>query len=686
MSDGTQIGIDETPVNPYSLLEAVNRSSDTAHMGWLIFLGIMAYLLVAVAGVTHRDLLLATPVPLPVLGVEIQQVQFFQFASVLLVLFHLGLVSQLVLLARKTLEFDNAVEQLEPTRRRTHPLRLELHNFFFVQGIAGPNRSKIMALFLHGMSWLTLVVIPVMLLLFIQISFLPYHSIGITWTHRIALLVDIGILALLGVFLTRAETNFFHALSRAVITHPLTTFGTMILFGGLMFISFVIATIPGEALDLSLRKYFEKSENTRRAASDESGWANPLPFLFGSSDGSLFGLFHRNLIVTDSDLVVDRDVSKGEPSISLRNRDLRFARLDRSDLHQADMTGSNLDGASLTGANLIDVRLNCSDENELILTDDRKRARCASARHANFDRARLTGASMNGIDLRFAELKEANLERATLKFAWLSGANFSSANLQKTDITGGAKAQGAVFLIASLEGADFTGAQLQYADFSSSSMQGITLEHAQLQGANLRDADIDSAYMRRVQLQAADMTGANLAGADLREATVWMTLPPKSDQLKLTDLSALRVRALDENDRAALRGMIRSIDNAQLRRNVRDSLAKLFEVKQSASWQASNNAQIWMSLQTIERPGIISSYSTELTDHLVRLACRSQWANGAVADGVARRALASRFEGSMPELYARLVKNSACTGGMALDSDMKLSLQNAVESESGGAQ
>ena len=154
----------ETPVNPYSLLEAVNRSSDTAHMGWLICLGIMAYLLIAVAGVTHRDLLLATPVQLPILGVEIPLVQFFQFAPVLLVLFHLGLVSQLVLLARKTLEFDQAVHQLEPSRRRTHPLRLELHNFFFVQGIAGPSRSLIMGLFLHGMSWLTLVVIPVVLL------------------------------------------------------------------------------------------------------------------------------------------------------------------------------------------------------------------------------------------------------------------------------------------------------------------------------------------------------------------------------------------------------------------------------------------------------------------------------------------------------------------------------------------
>ena len=44
MSDLSRGGPDgETPVNPYSLLEAVNRSSDTAHTGWLIFLAIMAY-------------------------------------------------------------------------------------------------------------------------------------------------------------------------------------------------------------------------------------------------------------------------------------------------------------------------------------------------------------------------------------------------------------------------------------------------------------------------------------------------------------------------------------------------------------------------------------------------------------------------------------------------------------------
>ncbi|MEO1720339.1 MAG: hypothetical protein AAFR23_08970, partial [Pseudomonadota bacterium] len=60
----------ETPVNPYSLLEAVNRSSDMAHTGWLIFLGVMAYLMIAVAGVTHQDLLLEKSVQLPIFGIE----------------------------------------------------------------------------------------------------------------------------------------------------------------------------------------------------------------------------------------------------------------------------------------------------------------------------------------------------------------------------------------------------------------------------------------------------------------------------------------------------------------------------------------------------------------------------------------------------------------------------------------
>ena len=239
----------ETPVNPYSLLEAVNSSSDTAHTGWLIFLAIMTYLMIAVAGVTHEALLLDTPVQLPILQVKIQLKQFFQFAPIVLVLFHLGILAQLVLLARKTLEFDHAIRFLETSDRRTHPLRLELHNFFFVQAIAGPQRSAVMSGFLNIMSWLTIVILPVVLLLYMQVAFLPYHDVTTTWINRIFLSLDIAGILLIGVFLMRAETSFFQAFWRSTFAHPLSSISTTLVLALVAYLSFFAATVPGEPLD-----------------------------------------------------------------------------------------------------------------------------------------------------------------------------------------------------------------------------------------------------------------------------------------------------------------------------------------------------------------------------------------------------------------------------------------------------
>jgi hypothetical protein len=212
----------ETPVNPYSLLDAVNSSSATGCTAWLIFITLMMYLMVAVAGVTHKDLLLETPVALPILQVHIPQARFFLFAPVLVVLLHSGLLTQLVLLTHKTLLFDAAVRSLELSERRVHPLRLELHPFFLTQTTAGPHRGVIVSAVLYGLSWLTLVVLPVFLLLTIQIVFLPYHDATITGAHRAALVVDIALLIAIGIFLTRAETSFFKAVWRSALLHPLS--------------------------------------------------------------------------------------------------------------------------------------------------------------------------------------------------------------------------------------------------------------------------------------------------------------------------------------------------------------------------------------------------------------------------------------------------------------------------------
>lgn len=670
----------ETPVNPYSLLEAVNDSSDTAHSAWLIFLALMTYLTVAVAGVTHRDLLLETPVSLPILQVSIQLAQFFQFAPIILVLLHLGVVSQLVLLARKTLEFDHAIRLLEPSERRTHPLRLELHNFFFVQAIAGPERSNVMSGFLHAMSWLTLVVLPVVLILYIQAVFLPYHDISITWSHRLALMLDIAMLVLIGVFLMRAETSFFQAFMRTTLSHPWSFGVTALVLGIVALFSFFAATVPGEALDrISRGTLGIASQDGAPGSRRQAGGGFVWPFAAASADGRLFGLFTRNLVVTDTDLVADKDVTPGEPTLKLRGRDLRYARLDRSDLHQADMTGADISHASFIGSDLRGVWLQCADLNELLLSDDREKAQCASALRVDMSRTKLDHALMTGVDLSGAKLEEARLVEAELTYALLIGANFSSANLQKADLTGGIQAQGANFLIAQLQGADLTGAQLQFADFSSAGMQGIGFNYASLQAAVLRDGDLEGANVQQAKLHGADMTGAKLAGADLRYAEVWSTPPPAAETMALSDLTNLQLAVPSETDRHSMRRAIDRIGNARTRALVAEALSPLMEENPGAGWGKSAEMARWMAMVSASKAGAADpAYRGQLTEFLTLGMCRPRWSQGSVATGIARRAQSSMFQGDMVAIYQRL-NGDGCPAAKAMSAKAMRDLTAAVD-------
>ncbi len=662
----------DTPVNPYSLLEAVNSSSETAHAGWLIFLAIMAYLVIAVAGVTHEALLLETPVQLPILQVNIQLKQFFQFAPVVLVLFHLGLLAQLVLLARKTLEFDHAIRLLETNDKRTHPLRLELHNFFFVQGIAGPQRSAVMSGFLHIMSWLTIVILPVVLLLYMQVAFLPYHDVTTTWINRIALVVDITMLMLIGVFLMRAETSFFQAFWRSTATHPFSSFATTIVLALVAYMSFFAATVPGEPLDGISRDLAAWAGEEDVARMQQSGFV--LPFLAQRADGTLFGVFRRNIAVTDSDLIAGSRRRGGEKTINLRGRDLRYAKLDRTDLHGADLTGARLDGASLIGANLKNAWLNCAELDRLLLSDDRVAAKCPSARHVDLSRAQLSGAHMAGIDLRGAKLEEAQLDGADLANAILAGASFSNAHLEKADLTGGVQAQGANFLNASLQGTDLTGAQLQFADLSSASMQGTVLNFAQLQGAVLRDADFEGASLQRVKLQGADMSGMKMAGTDLRGATIWMTLVPEWDTTGLADLSELAIKPLDKSEQAALMIAVDRITDEDARARSREAIGSLI----NTNWNGTAAQARWQSWIGASPPPPATNYKYELTTYLTKLMCSARWSDGAIATGIARRAIAQQFRGDVVAIYDGL-RSTSCPASKQTPAEVMRKLSSAAE-------
>ena len=607
----------ETPVNPYSLLEAVNSSSDTAHTGWLIFLAIMTYLMIAVAGVTHEALLLDTPVQLPILQVDIQLKQFFQFAPIVLVLFHLGILAQLVLLARKTLEFDHAIRFLETSDRHSHPLRLELHNFFFVQAIAG--------------------------------------------------------LLLIGVFLMRAETSFFQAFWRSTFTHPLSSISTALVLALVAYLSFFAATVPGEPLDRMGQKLMAWAAPSEAGSVQQSGFS--LPFFSAASDGTLFGIFRRNLVVTDSDLGGER--GEGEKTLRLRGRDLRYAKLDRTDLSGADLTGASLDGASLIGANLHAASLNCAEPDLVMLSDDRTSAKCTSARDVDLTRAQLGQARLWGVDLRGAKLDEAQLDGADLANSLLTGASLANARLDKADLTGGVQAQGVNFLNASLQGADLTGAQLQLADFSSAALQGAVLNFARLEGAVLRDADLEAASLQQAKLIGSDMTGMKMAGSDLRGAAIWMTAPPVWDTTGLSDLTELAVRAPDEAERAGLQKVMERITDEAMRRRGAEVFGALAE--KDSTWAGTIDQQRWQSWVGASPVPPALNYKVDLTTYLTKLMCSARWSNGAVATGVARRAVSAQFRGDVVAVYDNL-RSSSCPAAKEAPPKVMKDLSAAAES------
>ncbi|WP_072390345.1 pentapeptide repeat-containing protein [Hyphomicrobium sp. CS1GBMeth3] len=673
----------ETPVNPYSLLEAINRSSDSAHTAWLIFLAVMAYLTIAVAGVTHKDLLLETPVSLPLLEVDIQLRQFFQFAPIVLVLIHVGLVSQLALLAREALEYDHAVRLLEPTDRRTHPLRLELNNFFFVQAIAGPCRSRVMGTLLHGMSWLTVVVLPVVLLLYIQVVFLPYHDVGITWTHRIALVVDIALLVAIGLFLMRAETSFTQAFVRTTSAYPIRFIATCVVLVIVWLMSFFVATIPGEQADRFVQRVlgFDNEDESTSGPRFVSGYA--IPFLAFGSEGSLLGLFKRNIEVVDTDLVVDKEQTPGEPSLSLRERDLRFAKLDRSDLHQVDLTGSDLRGASLIGTDLRGAWLQCADITHLVLTEDREAANCVIARRAKLTRARLDGARLTGADLRGAQFNDAKLEGAELTYALIVGANFASARLEKADLTGGVRAEGANFLIANLQGADLTGARLVGADLTNADLTAAILSHAMLDAARLREAKLDGAALYRASLRGSDLKGASIVGADLREVKVWQTASPLADPEGLADLTGLALAQPQESEVAKLKSDIEGIRSRRVRARLSEALTPLADAGELAKWGSSSDYVLWQGLASAGAQSYPEFYKPRITDYLARLQCRPRWSNGAVATGVARRAQRPEFQGDVTVVYDRLVSPS-CPAAKSVPPKVVKDLATAADIAQGG--
>jgi hypothetical protein len=150
------------PFDLGALERSLNDSATRVSAIWVSFLVFSLYLLTAAATVEHRQLLLAEPVKLPVLNIELPLWGFFFLAPVLFVIFHAYVLLQVLLLARTGAAYNDAVKKTQQQHNLTPEgeasLRQRLANTIFAQIFAGSSREREgwLGWLLKSMAWITL--------------------------------------------------------------------------------------------------------------------------------------------------------------------------------------------------------------------------------------------------------------------------------------------------------------------------------------------------------------------------------------------------------------------------------------------------------------------------------------------------------------------------------------------------
>lgn len=463
------------------LLDAVNDAASAVSSRFVTFVSVGAYVAVTVASTTHEMLLRASSlVTLPLLNAQIPIIGAFGFYSIapwLVVLLHSDLLLQLSILSSELGRFDQRVTQLPAEQGAM--LRQRVANFYYVLYLTGQAPSR----FLHYLSafitWVTTVVLPLGLLLWIQIRFLPFHSPLDTWLHRAAILADVALIVFILVPPLRARhrrepgaTAWKEMLSRACSVPTLV----LAACAGVVACSLLVVTLPGDTA--SGPSWFPQNMQLRERV-----------------------LTANTLSPEDINALRDNPperlgdvLSKVTPFQSLQGRDFRFADLYNAVLPKLDLRAVRTEGAETPPVPAdCESRRGCTDPPECI--------------EGGLERTRLAGANFGWASMQQAMFDEAILEDADLSWAKVQFGSFTRARMNNANLSS-----------ARLASAHFDLAKLCGANLNEAVMPKSTLRQAFLRGATLRGADLGNANLEGADLRGADLSGANLTGAFLRSA------------------------------------------------------------------------------------------------------------------------------------------------------------------------
>lgn len=362
-------------------LDAVRKSvEDAAAVSaglWLSYLFVLFYIGIAAGAVTHKDLLLENPVKLPFLNVELPLVAFFVLAPILFIVSHAYTLVHFVMLGAKVGVYDAELRaQLGDAPETREGLRRQLPSNIFVQFLAGPGdiRKGGLGLILKAIAWVSLVIGPVLLLLLIQVQFLPYHLEWVTWVQRVAIVVDVILLWLLWPAVLNGRSRLMWRLERrrkgwrallALTGRYIAGLTACFVAIGLAFIA---ATFPSERMEewIGNKQWIPPNGVTARlGAKDEHDkpiWTSFHDLLFNGNIDDVTrrrkSLFSNTLVLPQFDGLeaakIDdpKKLDSVKQTLVLRGRHLESAIFASADLRKADLEGAQLQGAWLLGAQL----------------------------------------------------------------------------------------------------------------------------------------------------------------------------------------------------------------------------------------------------------------------------------------------------------------------------------------------
>ena len=507
------------------LCKSANESAALVRTVFLTFLLTSVYIAVIIGSTTDLQLLKISPVNMPVLNIELPILGFYSFIPWIYLVFHFNLLLQFYLLSRKLHALDAAITEL-PNRSQQDAVRTKLYPLAFTHMLIGQQHRPMIRTFFILIVWVTVILIPLLLFVWTQLRFIPFHSETITWGQRIATTIDITILWLFWPMIvepTGDATRWWSKILYRIIYHIQQCW---------KLIYWLFRTLIRIARTKSIKCFDTVSDNANLNRPDRAGG------LFILSSTSLLTLLMIYLVAIVPDRLLDRKIqglllnpSKGyhqkyiqspsfvSPSAKLQyiyNRELwlnevwsgceQIQKLEQKSLRNQTKNISSMPAYLKLGCSLSSIR-KFFYHHGLMLKEQVLVAGAPSSetiiglsssnesiRQKALDK--VIGIDLSGRDLRFAnlnkailsnaDLRDANLEGATLLGARLDQANINDTNFSKADL------QNTIVKKAVLKNVNFKNARLKEIEF-----RGIELIDLDFEGTFLSDISFSDSILKK---------------------------------------------------------------------------------------------------------------------------------------------------------------------------------------------